>query len=90
VPSLIVGLLLARTDNAFFAKVFEDLRVEAESPVAGQLPAGASLPQVHALNCIKDIFTNAKLAASSDPYLSSGIELAVKCLASDTYVLLSL
>jgi hypothetical protein len=40
------------------------------------------LPQVHALNCIKEIFTTSKLSVASEAYIGQGLELAAKTLNS--------
>lgn len=40
------------------------------------------LPQVHALNCIKEFFTSSKLSVASEPYIGQCLELAAKTLNS--------
>ncbi len=47
------------------------------------------LPQVHALNCLKDIFTDALLGTASEPHIADSLEIAVDCLESKVYFLLS-
>lgn len=43
------------------------------------------LPQVHALNCLKDIFTDAQLGPASEPHVSITLEIAAGCLESNLY-----
>lgn len=43
------------------------------------------LPQVHALNCIKEIFTTSKLSVASELYIGQALELAAKTLNSEMY-----
>ncbi len=52
------------------------------------VPIGAdlgSLPQVHALNCLKDIFTDARFGISTDFYVADTLEIAASCLESQMY-----
>ena len=44
----------------------------------------AKLPQVHAMNCLKEIFTDTKLGATSERYIAEGLDLAVESLGSNT------
>lgn len=48
------------------------------------------LPQVHALNCIKDIFTNTSLGTATEPHMAKTLELAADCLQVDVYVSLNI
>ena len=45
------------------------------------------LPQVHALNCLKDIFTDAILGPASEPHVAMALEIAAGCLESELYVI---
>ena len=45
------------------------------------------LPQVHALNCLKDIMTHAKFRASSERYLDNALELAANSLSSSVWAI---
>ncbi len=63
--------------------VVSNLRLMAVSPVPAQSGfQDADLPQVHALNCLKSIYIDTKIAAYSDKYIESGLDLAVLCLES--------
>src|ERR1700761_9526317 len=75
IPSLVVGILSAEPDGTLFAKAIHILRQLALSPTVDHLAGGVS-PQVHALNCLKAIFTNASLGRSSEKYIADGLELA--------------
>lgn len=43
------------------------------------------LPQVHALNCLKDVFTDAQLGPASEPHVAVTLEIAAGCLESKLY-----
>lgn len=40
------------------------------------------LPQVHAMNCLKDIFTNTKLGPHTAPFIMSALNLSAERLGS--------
>ena len=40
------------------------------------------LPQVHALNCLKEIFTDARFGPSSQTHIADCLDLAAQCLDS--------
>lgn len=81
-PSLITGILTAAPEGALFERVISDLKIEAVQEGQDQNIEGSHLPQVHALNCLKDIFTNTKLALVSEPYVAEGLSLAASRLES--------
>lgn len=45
------------------------------------------LPQVHALNCIKHLFTDARLSAAMAPHIGEALALAVGCFAAKVWAL---
>ena len=44
-----------------------------------------SLPQVHALNCLKDIFTDARFGPSTENHIADALNIAASCLESQMY-----
>jgi hypothetical protein len=56
---------------------------EAQLPLDTYSGEQVKLPQVHALNCLKDVFANSRLGPCSEQYLAETLELSVKCLGSD-------
>lgn len=83
IPSLMIGIISADSESALFKLVIEDLFSEASLDVALSKFDESRIPQVHALNCIKDIFTTTKLASASEAYLSKGLDLAATKLGSE-------
>ena len=68
-------------------KVLFDLREIAMRPVEARSGfEEVDLPQVHALNCMKDIYINTKLGLHSEVYISEGFDLAALCLDSKMLV----
>ncbi|GME31296.1 Armadillo-like helical [Neofusicoccum parvum] len=86
-PSLITGILTAAPESALFERVISDLKIEAVQEGQDSNIEGSHLPQVHALNCLKDVFTNTKLALVSEPHLAEGLSLAASRLESKVWAI---
>lgn len=86
-PAMITGVLAAYPSGAFFNDVVLDLQAIADVPVSGaENSEDIPLPQVHALNCLKDIFTDARLGTSTELHMADTLEIAASCLESHMYV----
>lgn len=82
-PAMITGILAAYPTGGFFNDVILDLEAIADGPIRSDTnPADASLPQVHALNCWKDIFTDARFGPSTERHLAVVMNIAASCLES--------
>lgn len=58
----------------------------ADAPVGfSENARGLRLPQVHALNCLKDVFTDALLGQASEPHIADTLEISAGCLESSMY-----
>ena len=44
-----------------------------------------SLPQVHALNCLKDIFTDARFGPGTEVHVADTLDIAASCLENQMY-----
>ncbi|KAG9564645.1 hypothetical protein KCU71_g5793, partial [Aureobasidium melanogenum] len=84
-PSLMIGIVVADTKGLLFSRAMSDLTNEGTRPVDQAAESAGGLSQVHALNCIKDIFKNSKLGERSEAYVPQALRLAAKCLSSDTW-----
>ncbi|KZF21661.1 hypothetical protein L228DRAFT_283801 [Xylona heveae TC161] len=86
IPSLITGILSADLGGELFRQVVKDLQAIGGAAVStdGEMQEG-DLPQVHALNCLKDIFKSAKLGPSSEPYVPETMDLAAASLGSSIW-----
>lgn len=83
-PAMITGILTAYPEGVFFDRVLRDLQSIADSTT---IPDGSGkrvqLPQVHAFNCLKDIFTETKFASWVEQHVSDSLEIAVRALESN-------
>ena len=84
-PAMITGILAAYTTGNFFDDTLLDLQAIADGPLAGNMEnLGLQLPQVHALNCLKEIFNDSRFGPSSEPHIANTLDVAAQCLDSPT------
>ncbi|KAL8894426.1 MAG: hypothetical protein Q9192_004333, partial [Flavoplaca navasiana] len=85
-PAMIIGILSATPKGPFFDDVLKDLQAIAhiKTETDGNYE-NLDLPQVHAFNCLKDIFTDARFNTSVEQHMCSSLELAVHALESDRW-----
>jgi hypothetical protein len=81
------GIIAAeqKPDGPLFKRAIKDLFAEASQDAQSSNIADSRLPQVHALNSIKDIFTTSKLSESSEAYIADGLDLAARTLNSSVW-----
>ncbi|KAF1847315.1 HEAT repeat protein-like protein [Cucurbitaria berberidis CBS 394.84] len=87
IPALMSGILAAepQVGSKLFPRAMRDLVTEASVEAKSENIEESRLPQVHALNCIKEIFTTSKLSVASEPYIGQALELAAKTLNSNIW-----
>ena len=82
-PAIITGVLAASPGSPFFKDALLDLQAIADGPLSdGEDLGDARLPQVHALNCLKDIFTDARFGTGTEEFMGDTLEIAASCLES--------
>jgi hypothetical protein len=90
IPSMITGILSANAPEPSFEAVLERLMTIAATPVQTTETDGSQLPQVHAFNCLKEIYKNSLLASTgnkSEKYLPQCLELAANGLKSEVWAI---
>lgn len=85
IPSLVVGILVSDTADEIFPWCMSDLKSLAATNPSKEGARTIDLPQVHALNSLKAIFTTAKLSERSEPYLVDVVAVAAQCLRSNLW-----
>ncbi|KAK1057680.1 hypothetical protein LTR74_013985 [Friedmanniomyces endolithicus] len=81
-PSLLCGILIADTDGQLLKQTFGDLEAIARDEVAPDAVQEGSLPQVHAMNCLKDVLKNSRLGERSEQHVPVALRLAADALQS--------
>ncbi|KAF1936795.1 hypothetical protein EJ02DRAFT_438294 [Clathrospora elynae] len=88
IPAAMSALLAAEPPGGkLFSQAMKDLVAETLVEAHSANIEESRLPQVHALNCIKEIFTTSKLSVASEAYIGQGLELAAKTLNSPIWPL---
>ena len=83
-PAMITGILTAFPTGEFFDGVIVDLQAIADAPTEFAIGVEEGrMPQVHALNCLKDVFTTTHLGSATEPYINVTLEISAGCLESD-------
>ncbi|KAJ8109246.1 hypothetical protein OPT61_g7601 [Boeremia exigua] len=87
IPTLMASIIAAEPEasSKLLARAMTDLINEASVEAQHTNIEESRLPQVHALNCIKEIFTTSKLSVASEAYIAQGLELAAKTLNSNIW-----
>lgn len=82
-PALVGGILLSNPGGPLFQQVIRELQDVAYIPA--QLEAHnqtVELPQVHAMNCLREAFTNARLGPHTEGFLMPALNLSAECMGS--------
>ncbi|KAI1460734.1 putative death-receptor fusion protein-domain-containing protein [Annulohypoxylon moriforme] len=87
IPALIVGILSSNAERPSFEDVMHNLQDIGRQPALVSETDGSNLPQVHALNCIKDIFKSSFLSKRAEPYLTDCLQLAANSLKSEIWAI---
>ncbi|KAI0429175.1 putative death-receptor fusion protein-domain-containing protein [Xylaria sp. FL1042] len=87
IPAIIVGILASKTDRPSFRDVIIKLQEIGRQPAFVAETDGSNLAQVHALNCLKDIFKTSFLSQRAEPYLTDCLQLAALSLQSEVWAI---
>ncbi|KAI1212980.1 putative death-receptor fusion protein-domain-containing protein [Annulohypoxylon truncatum] len=87
IPALIVGILSSDAERPTFEDVIRNLQDIGGQPALVSETDGSNLPQVHALNCIKDVFKSSFLSKRAEPYLTDCLQLAANSLKSEVWAI---
>jgi Putative death-receptor fusion protein (DUF2428) len=82
IPALMSGILTAKSSQALDKVIFE-LKNLARNTEPFQGRDEANMPQVHAINCLKEIFKSSALGKRCESHLTDCIQLAADCLKSE-------
>ncbi|KAH8198105.1 hypothetical protein TruAng_007726 [Truncatella angustata] len=87
IPALVVGILSSSAEQPSFHDVMQKLQEIAKQPASITETDGSNVPQVHATNCIKDIFKSSMLSKRAEPYLTDCLQLAANSLKSEVWAI---
>ncbi|KAM5351554.1 hypothetical protein ACJ41O_004277 [Fusarium nematophilum] len=90
IPAMMTGVLSANAGNPSFEQVMTKLMEIAGEEAHVSETDGSNLPQVHAYNCLKEIFKSSYLTAignKSEKFLPQCLELAANGLKSELWAI---
>lgn len=87
IPALMTGILTSNADSPSFQEVIRTLQQIAAEPARVTETDGSNLSQVHAFNCLKEIFKSSLLSKHAELYLSECLELATTSLKSEVWAI---
>ena len=83
IPTLMTSILIANSEKPAFHDVIMELISLAKRPVQLSEKEETSLPQVHAMNCLKEIFKSSELGNKAELYIAECLQLAADKLTSE-------
>ncbi|KAL4785390.1 putative death-receptor fusion protein-domain-containing protein [Aspergillus varians] len=87
-PALIGGILLSNPGGPLFKQVILELQEVAHlSAQLGVNNQVVELPQVHAMNCLREAFTNARLGPHTEDFLMPALNLSAERMGSPIWAL---
>ncbi|KAK3902107.1 putative death-receptor fusion protein-domain-containing protein [Staphylotrichum tortipilum] len=87
IPSLIAAVLTANATSPSFDEVYRALETIGKKTVRMSETDGSNLPQVHALNSLRDIFRSSVLSRRAEGYLGRTLHLAATSLKSEVWAI---
>ncbi|KAG9246942.1 HEAT repeat protein-like protein [Calycina marina] len=87
IPALITGIMSANAQDPAFEEVMAELKRIAKLPATMGEYDKTNLPQVHAMNCLKDIFKSAALGKLAGGQVPECLELAADTLSSEIWAI---
>ncbi|KAK7742126.1 hypothetical protein SLS53_004712 [Cytospora paraplurivora] len=87
IPALITGILASNASSPSFEEVMRTLQEIAGKPASVTETDGSNLPQVHAFNCLKEIFKNSLLGKKAEFYLPECLRLATDSLKAEVWAI---
>lgn len=83
IPAMITGILSAQPGGSLFEQVIHELHEISRLPAQrNEASQELELPQVHAMNCLKDIYTNTKLGPHTERFIMPALTLSAERLGS--------
>lgn len=86
-PALITGIFWSNHGGSTFQLGMAELQNIAMIPATQTKEfSGLTLPQVHAMNCLKDVFIDTRIAAHTEKYIMPALQIAATSLGSPMWV----
>lgn len=87
IPALMTGILASNASTPSFKEVMTTLQEIAAKPAWVSETDGSNLSQVHAFNCLKEVFKSSLLGKNAGLYLAECLQLATTSLKSEVWAI---
>lgn len=85
IPALMTGILSANAKSPALEDVMAQLKRLARQSAAFTEKDETNLPQVHAMNCLKEIFKSSSLGKRCENHIADCLQIAAESLKSKLY-----
>ncbi|KAL3463956.1 putative death-receptor fusion protein-domain-containing protein [Aspergillus heterothallicus] len=87
-PALIAGILLSNPGGPLFQQVVRELQDVAHLPAQLDVRSQTvELPQVHAMNCLREVYNNARLGPHTESFIMPALNLSAERMGSPIWAL---
>jgi hypothetical protein len=86
IPALLTGILAANSESPAFEEVMAQLKTLARQPAVFTAKDETNIPQVHAMNSLKEIFKSSGLGKRCENHIADCLQIAAESLKSKMYV----
>jgi hypothetical protein len=86
IPALMTGILAANSQSPALEDVMAQLKTLARQPAAFAAKDETNLPQVHAMNCLKEVFKSSSLGKRCENHIADCLHIAAESLKSEMYI----
>ncbi|OAA68244.1 heat repeat protein [Niveomyces insectorum RCEF 264] len=87
IPGLFCGILASNALNPSFDDAIAKVCAVAQLPAHVRETDGSRLPQVHALNCLREVFRSSLLSKRAERLLPACLQLAANSLRSEVWAI---
>lgn len=87
IPALMTGILASNANTPSFKEVMTTLQEIAAKPAWVSETDDSNLSQVHAFNCLKEVFKSSLLGKNAGLYLAECLQLATTSLKSEVWAI---
>ncbi|CZR61279.1 uncharacterized protein PAC_11175 [Phialocephala subalpina] len=87
IPAMLTSIMGARSEEVPFANTMNDLMNIAWEDIAVTESEATNIPQVHALNSLREAFKSSSIGALCEPYIGDSLRLTVHCLRSEVWAI---
>ncbi|KAH8690204.1 HEAT repeat protein [Talaromyces proteolyticus] len=87
-PAIVTGITIAKCNDPLFEKIIHELQeISSQPAVQAASYNELSLPQVHAMNCLKDILATTRLGDKTEGFIMPILRLSADSLSSPIWAI---